>query len=387
MSTCCARLGDQRAPQLIDRVDERVAAAARVEPQVGRDLIVAAARGVQPAARVADLLGQPRLDVHVDVLERCVPRQLAGREPLRRRCRSPSTIALGVLGADQDPCARQHPRVRHRACHVMRQQAPIEADRRVQRRRRRDRGAPSKRRPLAPFGPRHDAQYKRHHDEHERVTFPSSAGDATGVLVTPEISAGGEPPAIVLLQEWWGINDHIKSLADRLANEGFLVVAPDLYHGKIAKDADEAGTLMTALDTLEAMKEIGGAAAFLKAHPRSNGKVGVIGFCLGGALSFAAACHVEGLSAVVPFYGVPPAEKVDYAKVTAPILAHFAKNDEWATVAGAEAIKAAVTGPMELHVYDAGHAFVNDTRPEAYDPEAAKLAWDRAITFLRAHTA
>ena len=128
--------------------------------------------------------------------------------------------------------------------------------------------------------------------------------------------------------------------------------------------------------------------SFVKEHARGNGKVGVMGFCMGGALSFASACHVEGLSAVVPFYGTPPAEKVDYAKVTAPILAHFAKNDEWATVAKAEEIKAALDKlgkSMKLEVYDAGHAFVNDTRPEAYDEKSAKLAWQRSVDFLKKH--
>ena len=218
-----------------------------------------------------------------------------------------------------------------------------------------------------------------------KVTFKGKDGSVIGgELVEP--SGAGKAPSVVLIHEWWGVNDHVRSLAERLAKEGFLVLAPDLYHGRVAKDAAEAGTLMTALDTLRATREIAAAAELLKAHARGNGKVGVIGFCMGGALSFAAACHVEGLSAVVPFYGTPPAEKVDYAKVTAPILAHFAKNDEWATVEKAEAIKKQLDGlgkPMTLDVYDAGHAFVNDTRPEAYDEKSAKLAWERSIAFLR----
>jgi carboxymethylenebutenolidase len=221
------------------------------------------------------------------------------------------------------------------------------------------------------------------------VSFSGKNGiDVNGELA--EASGSDRAPAVVLVQEYWGVNAHVKSLAERLANEGFVVVAPDLYHGKIAKDAGEAAKLMTELDTLEAMKEIGATVAFLKEHPRSNGKVGIIGFCMGGALSFAAACHVEGLSAVVPFYGVPPAEKVDYAKVTAPILAHFAKHDEWATVAKAEAIKKECDAngtPMQLEVYDAGHAFMNDTRPEAYDEKSAKLAWQRSVDFLKKHLA
>lgn len=225
-----------------------------------------------------------------------------------------------------------------------------------------------------------------------KVTFEGK-GDSSGLQVSGELgepSGSDKAPALVLVQEYWGLNAHMKSLVDRFAGEGFLVVAPDLYHGKLAKDAAEAGQLMTALDTLQAVKEIGAAAAYLKEHPRGNGKVGVIGFCLGGALTFAAASHLPGLSAVVPFYGVPPAEKVDYSKVTAPVLAHFAKVDQWATVSKAEAIKAQIeaTGhSMRLEVYDAGHAFMNDTRPEAYDEKSAKLAWQRSVDFLKKHLA
>ena len=221
------------------------------------------------------------------------------------------------------------------------------------------------------------------------VSFEGIGGmKVQGALSEP--SGTGKAPTVVLVQEYWGLNDHVKSLVDRLAGEGFLVVAPDLYHGKLAKDGAEAGQLMAALDTLEAMKEIGASATFLKGHARGNGKVGVVGFCLGGALSFAAACHVEGLSAVVPFYGVPPADKVDYAKVTAPVLAHFAKVDPWATVEKAEGIKAQIeaTGhSMQLEIYDAGHAFMNDARPEAYDEKSAKLAWQRTVDFLKKHLA
>jgi carboxymethylenebutenolidase len=220
-----------------------------------------------------------------------------------------------------------------------------------------------------------------------RVAFASPKGsNVQGELAEP--TGTGKLPGVVIVQEWWGVNDHVRSLAERLAEAGFFVVAPDLYDGKVTKDADEAARWMGELDTFAAVDKIAGAAAFLREHPRASGKVGVMGFCLGGALSFAAACHVEGLSAVVPFYGVPAPEKVDYGKVTAPILAHFAKNDEWATVAKAEAIKAKLEGrghPMELCVYDAQHAFMNDTRPEVYDAASAKLAWDRSLAFLQKH--
>jgi carboxymethylenebutenolidase len=220
-----------------------------------------------------------------------------------------------------------------------------------------------------------------------RVSFKSKTGsEVSGELAEP--SGSDKAPAVVLLQEWWGLNDHIRSLVDRMAKEGFLVVAPDLYHGEVTKDATEAGKLMSKLDTMKAVDEIAGAVAYLKSHPRSNGKVGVMGFCMGGALSFASACHIEGLGAVVPFYGIPPADKVDYSKVTAPIMTHVAKNDEWVTVEKVEQIKKQLEGrghPIEVHVYDAQHAFVNDTRPEVYHAENAKLAWERTVAFFKKH--
>jgi carboxymethylenebutenolidase len=183
------------------------------------------------------------------------------------------------------------------------------------------------------------------------------------------------------------VNDHIRSLLERLAAEGFLVIAPDLYHGKSTRDPEEASKLMTALDTLRAVKEIGGAVDFLRTHERSTGKVGVLGFCMGGALTFASACHIEGLGAAVPFYGIPPAEKVDYSRVTAPILAHFASRDGWAQPERAREIQQQLESfgktSMRLEIYEADHAFMNDTRPEVYHPEAAALAWSRTVEFFR----
>jgi carboxymethylenebutenolidase len=212
------------------------------------------------------------------------------------------------------------------------------------------------------------------------VTFPSSAGEASGVLVTPD--GAGNPPGVVVIQEWWGINDQIKSIAERYAAAGFAAIVPDLYHGKLAKDAGEAQQLMQSLDFGKAVQEIAGAVAFLR--ERGSAKVAVTGYCLGGALSFATAVHVRGLAAVVPFYGLPGDS--DWTKVDAPVQAHFATHDDWATVAGAEKIKAAVKVPMELHVYDAQHAFANERRPEVYHAEAAKQSWDRALAFVRSHT-
>jgi carboxymethylenebutenolidase len=216
----------------------------------------------------------------------------------------------------------------------------------------------------------------------ERVSIPAATGELSGVLAVP--AGDGTAPGVVVIQEYWGINEQIQAAAQRWADAGFLAVVPDLYHGQLAKTADEAMKLMKALDFGRAVQEIAAAADLLRSHPRSTGKVAVSGYCMGGALTFATAVNVRGLSCVVPYYGLPG--DLDWSKVDAPIQAHFARHDDWATVTGAQKIKDTVRVPMELHVYDAQHAFCNERRPEVYDPAAAKLAWDRTLAFAREHT-
>ena len=218
-----------------------------------------------------------------------------------------------------------------------------------------------------------------------RVSFTSRNGSPVdAALATP---TAAKAPAVVVIQEWWGLNPQIEKTCERFASEGFLALAPDLYHGKLTAKADEAQHLMQSLDWGRALEDLAGAVAYLREHERSTGKVSVMGFCMGGALSFAVACNVRGLSAVAPFYGVPGDQ--DWSKVEAPIQAHFAKNDDWATPEKGAAIQAAVQkagGSMELFVYDAAHAFFNETRPEVYSKDDAELAWKRTVEFLRAHT-
>jgi carboxymethylenebutenolidase len=221
----------------------------------------------------------------------------------------------------------------------------------------------------------------------ERVTFASKDGSEVGGVIALPLG-GDKAPGVVLLQEWWGLNDHIKTFADRFAAAGFVTLAPDLYHGKVTADPDEAGKLMQALDRDRALRDIEGAVRHLLANARCNGKVGVTGFCMGGAFTISAAATIPEVSAAVPFYGVPPADKTDYKKLTAPIMGHFATRDQWASVAAAEGVKKALEAhgrSMQIHVYEADHAFANDTRPDVYNPEAARLAFDRTVAFLRHH--
>lgn len=218
----------------------------------------------------------------------------------------------------------------------------------------------------------------------QRVNIPSPTGSLSAVLMLP--TGEGKAPGVVVLQEWWGVNTQLEAIARKWADLGFVAIVPDLYHGKVIPigKSDEASAAMKALDFGKAVQEIGATVAFLKSHERSTGKVAVTGYCMGGALTLATAVNVRGLSAAVAYYGLPG--ELEWSKVDAPVQAHFAQHDDWATVAGAEKVKAGVKS-MELHVYDAQHAFCNDQRPEVFNAEACAQAWDRTVAFVRTHTA
>lgn len=220
-----------------------------------------------------------------------------------------------------------------------------------------------------------------------RIRFPATDGTtAEGLLGLP--TSTRPAGAVLLLHEWWGLNGHIASLVDRLAAAGFVVLAPDLYGGKVATTPDEAAGLMSALSWSAALTVLDGAAAHLRTHPRCNGRVGVTGFCMGGAGAFIVAARVQGIAAAVPFYGLAPAHVVDWDTAeTPPIQAHFSTRDAFAPATRAEALMAKLHArgrTMELHRYDADHAFVNDTRPDVYNPECAAQAWSRMVAFLHA---
>jgi len=199
-------------------------------------------------------------------------------------------------------------------------------------------------------------------------------------------SAGAGKPGLVVIQEWWGLNAHIKSVVDRFAEAGFNTLAPDLYKGKVAGDADEASHMMNGLDFPDAAhQDIRGAVDYLKA---TSGKVGVTGFCMGGALTVAAGVHVPGISAAVCFYGIPPAGFAAPENIKVPFQGHFANRDDWCTPAAVDTLETAMIRAglsPQIHRYDADHAFFNNTRLEVYDALSAKLAWERTIAFLGEH--
>jgi carboxymethylenebutenolidase len=188
--------------------------------------------------------------------------------------------------------------------------------------------------------------------------------------------------AIVVVQEWWGLNPHIKKVADRFAAAGYTALVPDLYRGKIATDADEASHEMGALDFMAAAKQdIRGCVQHLK----PIGKVAVGGFCMGGALTLLAAMHVEEVDAGVCFYGIPPAAAGDPSTIAIPMLLHFANTDDWCTPALIDDLEAKLkAGGVNhtLHRYDAEHAFMNEARPEVFDEACATQAWERTLSFL-----
>ena len=200
-------------------------------------------------------------------------------------------------------------------------------------------------------------------------------------LVNPK--PGASAPGFVMIQEWWGLNDQIKGVAERLAGEGYRVLVPDLYRGKKAANADEAGQLMGGLDFLDAgTQDVRGCVQHLK---QSSRKAAVGGFCLGGAVTVIAAVHVPEADAAVCFYGIPPVSAADPAKVRMPFQGHFASKDDWCTPAAVDALDAALKKggvEHEIHRYEAHHAFLNEARPEVYDRACAELAWQRMKSFL-----
>jgi len=197
-------------------------------------------------------------------------------------------------------------------------------------------------------------------------------------------SAGQGKPGVVVIQEWWGLNDQICGVADRFARLGYNALAPDLYKGRLTSVPDEANHLMSGLDFPDAtLQDLRGAAQHLK---QTTGKVAVMGFCMGGALTVAAAVHVSEFSAGAPFYGIPPKEFADPAKARIPLQGHFANQDDWCTPAAVDQLETALKTagvPHEIYRYDAAHAFANERSP-AYDVAAANQAWDRMEAFLKA---
>ena len=215
------------------------------------------------------------------------------------------------------------------------------------------------------------------------VTFSSEAGQASGYLARP----GKAIPGIIVLQEWWGLVPHIKDVAGRFAAQGYIALAPDLYHGKTTVEAAEAEHLLKGLDWARAAKEIAGAVLHLREVEGAT-KIGVVGFCMGGALTVIAATQ-PGVDAYAAFYGFPPAGAAPLEKIAAPGLLFFGEDEPFFSVPDAKAFADGQRkGGREAEVIiypGAGHAFFNNERPEAYRKDAANDAWRRTLDLFGRH--
>jgi carboxymethylenebutenolidase len=226
----------------------------------------------------------------------------------------------------------------------------------------------------------------------EIIEFPSNGIAGRGYIATP--ANGAQSTAgIIVLQEWWGLVGQIKHTCDRFAEAGFTALAPDLYHGTTVPltEPDEAGKQMMALKMDTAGKDLSGAVDEL-VRRTGRSEVGVIGFCMGGGLALVLGTQrPDAVKAVVPAYGlIPwPDAQPDYSKLDAAVLGHAAGLDDYFTPDAARALESELKGlgkDVEFHHYpNAGHAFFNEDRPEAYEPESAELLWDRTVAFFR-HT-
>lgn len=222
----------------------------------------------------------------------------------------------------------------------------------------------------------------------QHVDFTNGDGTARGYLAVPEAGVG---PGLIVIQEWWGLVDHIRDVCDRFAAEGFVALAPDLYHGETTTEPDEAGKLMMALNLDQAVADMSGAIKYLQESPSTTSdELGVTGFCMGGGLALVlAAARPAAFAACVPWYGLIPWEHAtpDWSTVQAKVRGNFAADDGFFGPDKARQLEAdmrAAGVDVEITIWPGvDHAFFNDTRPEVHDPEVSAQAWDKTVAFLR----
>jgi carboxymethylenebutenolidase len=225
----------------------------------------------------------------------------------------------------------------------------------------------------------------------QMVDIASNGHTIRGYLATPADGASG--PGVIVIQEWWGLVDHIEAVTDRFAREGFVALAPDLYQGATTREPDEAGKLMMALSMERAAKDLGGAVDRVLADAQcSSSGVGVIGFCMGGGLALLlGTIRPDTVQAIAPYYGLIPwdSARPDWSQLQAPIEGHYAEQDAFfgpGLVRGLEDELRSLGKQATLHVHPGvDHAFFNDTRPEVYDAEQAEAAFASTLAFFREH--
>lgn len=225
------------------------------------------------------------------------------------------------------------------------------------------------------------------------VQYPSEGVTVRAYMVQPQ--AKGPRPALIVVQEWWGLNDHMKDVARRYAREGYLAIAPDLYSrlgNKITADPNEAGKLMNTLKQEDGLKDLNATVKYLKTVPGVDAaKIGVTGFCMGGSYALMLPCVNREIKAAVPFYGQVPSPDTPLQNLACPVLYIYGEDDGWITKADVQRLAAALkkhNKPGEIKTYPgASHAFFNDTRKDVYKPAEAKDAWTRALAFFKQHLA
>lgn len=216
------------------------------------------------------------------------------------------------------------------------------------------------------------------------VEFKCDGRTSDGYLVEPD--GGGKHAAIIVIHEWWGLNDHIKDVAGRFAGEGYVALAPDLYDGKVTRDAEEAGRLMSDLDRGIVLGCLKGAIGYLKSQGGvDEDRIGVIGFCMGGTYALALACYSTSIKAAAPFYGDIVSDD-ELKNLSAPVLFIGAENDFWITMDKMNHLKERLVrfGKQgEVKIYSGvGHAFFNDMRPDVYNREASEDVWKEVTLFF-----
>jgi len=222
----------------------------------------------------------------------------------------------------------------------------------------------------------------------ETIEFPADGESGRGFLALPE--GAGPFPGVIVVQEWWGLDDHIKDMVRRFAREGFAALAPDLYHGKVTKEPNEAQKLMMSLDMGRASKELTKAGDYLASRSETAGRgIGAVGFCMGGGLALILACDSQHIRAAAPFYGGNPSPIDKVANLRGPVLAVYAENDGRVTEEVREQLRRALSQhgiEHEIKTYPGtDHAFFNDTRAEVYNRDAANDAWERVLALFRAN--
>lgn len=218
----------------------------------------------------------------------------------------------------------------------------------------------------------------------QTLSFSTANGDTTAFVAVPDSGPGDDTPAVILIQEWWGLNDHIKDIAGRYADEGFIAIAPDLYRGKLASNPEEASKMMADLKIEDGIDTIRNAVSKAR-ETFGNSHFGISGYCMGGTYALRAACEVDGVSAAAPFYGDIPPEDI-LRELSVPVIFVSGLKDAWINPEKVEELESAAEKyelPVEVLKYDADHAFFNDTRPEVYNEAAAMDAWAKVIGFFR----